>query len=138
MKKNIIYYAIPGVVLMAAVNQWATAADSAEILYRQCQARDSTIAQRECYPAAERQSETELIAAEKKVRLSLGQLESISKGSRSMHPVQAFDRAELMYRKFRTAESQRVLASYGSGNGGDLAAYQTVIEMNLSRIHLLK
>lgn len=30
------------------------------------------------------------------------------------------------------------MASYGSGNGGDLAAYQVVIEMNLARINLLK
>ncbi|EHJ1676523.1 DUF1311 domain-containing protein [Salmonella enterica] len=138
MKKYIIYQVIPAGVLMAAVVQCSMAADSAEILYRQCQARGSTIAQRECYPVAEKLSEAELVTAEKKVRLSLIQLESVSEGSRSMHPVLAFDHAERQYRKFRTAEKQRVLTSYGSGNGGDLAAYQTVIEMNLARINLLK
>lgn len=138
LKNYIIYHVIPGIALMVAVNQWSMAADSAEILYRQCQAGVSTVAQRKCYPAAERQSEAELVAAEKKARLSLTQMESISEGSRSLHPVRAFDRAELLYRKFRTAERERVMASYGSGNGGDLAAYQVVIEMNLARINLLK
>ncbi|KFS16946.1 hypothetical protein AK63_23415, partial [Salmonella enterica subsp. enterica serovar Bareilly str. CFSAN000955] len=77
---------MPGIALMVAVNQWSMAADSAEILYRQCQAGVSTVAQRKCYPAAERQSEAELVAAEKKARLSLTQMESISEGSRSLHP----------------------------------------------------
>lgn len=46
--------------------------------------------------------------------------------------------AERAYRSFRTAESDRVLASYGSGNGGGLAFYKTTIEMNLARIKQLK
>lgn len=66
LKKYIIYQVIPAGVLMAAVVQCSMAADSAEILYRQCQARGSTIAQRECYPVAEKLSEAELVTAEKK------------------------------------------------------------------------
>ncbi|MDR2249573.1 lysozyme inhibitor LprI family protein [Acinetobacter sp.] len=114
------------------------AAESAETLYRKCQARTSTVEQRKCYPAVEKQSEVELVAAEKKVRATMVELEKMSEGSRSMHPVKAFDQAARAYRDFRTAESGRVLASYGSGNGGGLAASQTNIEMNLARIKLLK
>ncbi|TPW38385.1 DUF1311 domain-containing protein [Serratia sp. SRS-8-S-2018] len=113
------------------------AAKSAEILYRQCQVRTSSVEQRECYPAVEKQSEAELVVAEKRIRAAMVELENISEGSRSMHPVQAFDHAEQAYRAFRAAESQRVLASYGSGNGSDLAASQTYIEMNPARIKLL-
>ncbi|WP_432324120.1 lysozyme inhibitor LprI family protein [Yersinia enterocolitica] len=138
MKKNIIYRIAPSIILVGALTQTSMAAESAEILYRQCQARTSSVEQRECYPAVEKQSETELVAAEKKARASMVDLENISEGSRSVHPVQAFDHAELAYRAFRAAESHRVLASYGSGNGGDLAAYQTGIEMNLARIKLLR
>ncbi len=54
-----------------------------------------------------------------------------------MHPVLAFDRAAHAFRKFRDAERRRVLTSYGSGNGGDLAASTTVIEMNIARARLL-
>ncbi|VWD63928.1 hypothetical protein BLA50215_07775 [Burkholderia lata] len=65
-------------------------------------------------------------------------LESESEGSRSLHPVVAFEKAERAYRAFRIAESNRVLTSYGSGNGGGLAASKATIEMNLRRIKQLK
>lgn len=76
-------------------------------------------------------------AAEKKARARMMKLEKISEGSRSMHPVLALDRATRAFRVFRSAESNRVLASYGSGNGGDLAAFTTIIDMNIARARLL-
>jgi uncharacterized protein YecT (DUF1311 family) len=113
------------------------AAESAEALYAQCKAKQSMVQQRECYPAVEKQSENELVAAEKKARADMVELERVSEGSRALHPVMAFDKAERAYRAFRAAERNRVLASYGSGNGGDLAANQATIEMNLVRIKQL-
>ncbi|WP_296226622.1 lysozyme inhibitor LprI family protein [Ralstonia sp. UBA689] len=120
-------------VLMAPTAQTAFAETSAEALYQQCDAKTTTAEQRDCYPAAVKQSEIELTHAEAKARAELVELEKLSEGSRSMHPVQAFDKAARAYRAFRDAESKRVMTSYGSGNGGGLAAYQTVIGMNLAR-----
>jgi uncharacterized protein YecT (DUF1311 family) len=117
--------------------QSASAAETAATLYRRCRDKPSTAEQRDCYPVVVRQSEIELAAAEKKARARMVKLESISEGSRSMHPVLAFDRATRAFRVFRNAEGNRELASYGSGNGGDLAASATVIEMNIARARLL-
>ncbi|WP_243751046.1 DUF1311 domain-containing protein [Paraburkholderia sp. BL10I2N1] len=113
------------------------AADTAATLYRQCRDKPSTAAQRDCYPDVVRRSEIELVTAEKKARAHMMELEKISEGSRSMHPVLAFDKAARTFRVFRDAESNRVLASYGSGNGGDLAASGTAIKMNIARARLL-
>ncbi|CFQ27547.1 lysozyme inhibitor LprI family protein [Yersinia bercovieri] len=139
MKANAIHYVVAGAVFTAICTQTSIAAatESAETLYKQCQAKQTTVEQRECYPLVAKESEVELVAAEKKVRTAMVELEKVSEGSRSMHPVKAFDNAERAYRAFRTAESHRVLASYGSGNGGGLASYQTIIEMNMMRIHQL-
>lgn len=137
MKANAIYSVVAGAVFMAICTQTSIAAESVEALYKQCQAKQTTAEQRECYPVVAKQSEIELVATEKKVRAALVELENESEGSRSMHPVKAFDNAERAYRAFRTAEGHRVLASYGSGNGGGLASYQATIEMNMMRIHQL-
>lgn len=137
MKVKAIHHVAAGFVFVAVCTQSSLAAESAEALYKQCEARQTTAEQRECYPVAARQSEVELVAAEKKVRTAMVDLENESEGSRSLHPVMAFDKAERAYRAFRTAESNRVLASYGSGNGGGLASYQATIEMNLARIRQL-
>lgn len=127
-----------GLVFVATLTQTAMAANSAEELYDKCEARQTTAEQRDCYPAVVKQSEVELAAVEKKVRRALAELENTSEGSRSMHPVKNFDKAKRAYRVFRDAESNRVLSSYGSGNGGGLAAYKVTIEMNLARIKQLK
>ncbi|AYN29067.1 MULTISPECIES: lysozyme inhibitor LprI family protein [Buttiauxella] len=137
MKLNSIQSMVAGTVLVAMTSLPAVAAESAQALYKQCEAKESTAEQRECYPAVVKQSEAELVAIEKKTRADLVELENMSEGSKSLQPVKAFDNAERAYREFRTAESHRVLTSYGSGNGGGLAAYQTIIEMNLSRIKQL-
>lgn len=137
MKINTVHQIAAGLVL-AAICTTSMAAESAEALYKQCEAKQTTAEQRECYPAVVQQSEMELIAVEKKVRAAMVDLEKISEGSRSLHPVKAFDKAESTYREFRAAESDRVLASYGSGNGGGLASQQAIIEMNLARIKQLK
>ena len=137
MKLNSIQSMAAGAVLAVMYALPAVAAESAEVLYKQCEAKESTAEQRECYPAVVKQSEAELVAVEKKTRADLVELENMSEGSKSLQPVKAFDNAERAYREFRTAESHRVLTSYGSGNGGGLAAYQTIIEMNLSRIKQL-
>lgn len=102
-------------------------------LYKQCRDKPTTVQQRDCFPAAVQQSESELAAAEKDARADLEELEAVSPGSRSLHPVQAFDEAARAFRAFREAERQRVLTSYGSGNGGGVAAAETVIRMNLER-----
>lgn len=115
----------------------APTTSKAALIYQQCRNKNTTAEQRDCYPAAIRQSEVELKAAEKKERASMADLEAMSPGSAEMHPVRAFDEAARAFRAFRDAESQRVLASYGSGNGGGLAASETVIRMNLDRIKLL-
>jgi uncharacterized protein YecT (DUF1311 family) len=137
MKINAAHRVATGLVLIAICTQTAVAAESAEALYAQCKAKQSMVQQRECYPAVEKQSENELVAAEKKARADMVELERVSEGSRALHPVMAFDKAERAYRAFRAAERNRVLASYGSGNGGDLAANQATIEMNLVRIKQL-
>ncbi len=122
-----------GGALLWGVLQSAPAAEPAANLYRQCLDKPSTAEQRNCYPAVVRQSEIELAAAERKARARMVELEKISEGSRSMRPVLAFDRAARAFRAFRNAESNRVLASYGSGNGGDLATSAMVIDMNIAR-----
>ncbi|KUY84087.1 lysozyme inhibitor LprI family protein [Burkholderia sp. RF4-BP95] len=137
MKIYAIHHVAAGLVFAAMCTQPSMAAESAEALYKQCEAKQTTAEQRECYPVAAKQSEIELVAAEKKARAEMVDLENESEGSRSLHPVMAFDKAERAYRAFRTAESNRVLASYGSGNGGGLASHQATIEMNLARIKLL-
>ncbi|AJC22325.1 lysozyme inhibitor LprI family protein [Pandoraea pulmonicola] len=137
MKINAAHHVATGLVLVAICTQTTVAAESAEALYAQCKAKQSMVQQRECYPAVEKQSENELVAAEKKARADMVELERVSEGSRALHPVMAFDKAEHAYRAFRAAERNRVLASYGSGNGGDLAANQATIEMNLIRIKQL-
>ncbi|WP_332397992.1 lysozyme inhibitor LprI family protein, partial [Burkholderia ubonensis] len=130
---------VPAMLLFSAlVTQTALAADSADALFKQCESKSTTANQRDCYPAVVKQSEIELVAAEKKARAEMVELERISEGSRSMHPVQAFDKAARAYRAFRDAESNRVTTSYGSGNGGGHAAYQTIVEMNLTRAKRLK
>lgn len=116
----------------------AVRADTATDLYQRCRNQETTAQQRECYPAAIRQSELQLAAAEKSVRADLKKLEAVSPSSRTLHPVRAFDKAERAFRLFRDAERRRVLTSYGSGNGGDLAAAQVMIEMNLERVKALK
>ncbi len=126
-----------GVLLLGAVLQSAFAAQTAMDLYRQCRDKATTALQRQCFPAAIRQSEIELTAAEKLARANLEELEAISPGSRSVHPVRAFDEATRAFRTFREAEWRRVLTSYGSGTGGDLAASETVIRMNLERVDAL-
>ncbi|MBS0454242.1 MAG: DUF1311 domain-containing protein [Proteobacteria bacterium] len=137
MKINAIHVAA-GFVFAAMGTRTSMAAESTEALYKQCETKQSTAEQRECYPVVAKQSEVELVAAEKKQRAAMVDLENESEGSLSMHPVKAFDKAERTYRAFRTAESNRVLASYGSGNGGGLASYRVTIEMNLARIKQLK
>lgn len=136
MKINAIHHVVAG-LMFAAMCTPSIAAESAETLYKQCEAKQTTTEQRECYPVVEKQSEVELVAAEKKARADMVELENESEGSRSLHPVMAFDKAQRAYRAFRTAESNRVLTSYGSGNGGDLAANQATIAMNLARIKQL-
>ncbi len=126
-----------GGVLLCMMMQSALAAETAATLYKQCRDKPSTAEQRDCYPAAVRQSEIELVSAEKKVRADMVELEKISQGSRAMHPVRAFDRAERAFHTFRDAESNRALATYGSGNGGGLAVFETIIEMNIARANLL-
>ncbi len=138
LKINVILRTATGFVFAAMCDQASLAAESATTLYEQCATKQTTVEQRKCYPVAVKQSEVELIAAEKKVRTAMVALEKESEGSRSLHPVMAFDKAERVYRAFRTAETNRVLASYGSGNGGDIAANQATIEMNLVRIKQLK
>lgn len=134
MKLNSIQSMAAGAVLAV---MYALPAAATETLYKQCEEKQTTAEQRECYPAVVKQSEAELVAVEKKTRADLVELEKISEGSKSLHPVKAFDNAERAYRQFRTAESNRVLTSFGSGNGGDIASYQTIIEMNLLRIKQL-
>lgn len=137
MKINATHY-VTALAMFAAMSvQTSIAAESVEAFYKRCKARQTTVEQRECYPAVAKQSEAELVAAEKKVRAAMVGLESESEGSRSAHPVKAFDNAVRTYRAFRTAESNRVSASYGSGNGGDLASYETIIKMNIMRIRQL-
>ncbi|WP_248071661.1 lysozyme inhibitor LprI family protein [Ralstonia pseudosolanacearum] len=106
-------------------------------LYKQCRDKTTTAQQRTCFPAAVQQSEIELAAAEQDTRADLEELEAVSQGSRALRPVQAFDEAARAFRAFREAERQRVLTSYGSGNGGGLAAAETVIRMNLERADAL-
>ncbi|MDR6504187.1 hypothetical protein J2785_007384 [Burkholderia ambifaria] len=74
-------------VFSALVTQTALAAESADALYKQCESKSATENQRNCYPAVVKQSEIELIAAEKNARAEMVELENISEGSRSMHPV---------------------------------------------------
>ncbi len=124
-------------VLLCMMMQSALPGEPAATLYKQCRDKPSAYEQRDCYPAVVRQSEFELAAAEKKVRAGMVELEKISQGSRAMRPVHAFDQAERAFRAFRNAESNRVLASYGSGNGGGLAAFEAIIEMNIARVNLL-
>ncbi|MDE4920623.1 uncharacterized protein YecT (DUF1311 family) [Cupriavidus metallidurans] len=138
MKTNVLHQVAAGFVFAAMCSQTALAGTTAETLYKQCAAKETNAEQRECYPAAVRQSEVELVAAEKKARAAMVDLERESEGSRSLQPVMAFDKAERAYRAFRTAESNRVVASYGSGNGGGLASYKATIEMNLTRIKQLQ
>lgn len=138
MKVNVIHHVVAGFVFAVIGTQTSMAAESAEALYKQCEAKHTTAEQRKCYPVVAKQSEVELVAAEKKARAAMINLENESEGSRSMHPVKAFDKAARAYRAFRDAESNLVLASYGSGNGGGLASYQATIEMNLARIKKLK
>ncbi|WBM69003.1 lysozyme inhibitor LprI family protein [Buttiauxella sp. WJP83] len=137
MKINATQSILAGLMFAALCSQTVLAAESAEGLYKKCEEKLSTAEQRECYPIVVKQSEIELSAAEKKVRAELVELEKESEGSRSLHSVKAFDKAELAYREFRNAESNRVLTSYGSGNGGGLAAYKSTIDMNLMRIKQL-
>jgi uncharacterized protein YecT (DUF1311 family) len=129
--------ALVGGVLLCMMMQSALPSETAATLYKECRDKPSTAEQRDCYPAVVRQSEIELGAAEKKVRAGMVELEKISQGSHAMHPVRAFDRAERAFRAFRDAESKRALASYGSGNGGGLAGFETIIEMNIARANLL-
>jgi uncharacterized protein YecT (DUF1311 family) len=131
------YLAFIGAAILCMMLQSTRAAESAIVLYQQCRAKSTTAEQRECYPAVVRQSEIELAAAEKKVRAEMVELEAISPGSRKARPVLAFDKAEHTYRAFRDAESDRVSSSYGSGNGGGLAAFEAAIEMNTARTRLL-
>jgi len=133
MKLNSIQAIAAGAVLAVMYVLPAAATETAQVLYKQCNDKQTTVEQRECYQAAVKQSEAELVAAEKKARADLVELEKISEGSKSLNPVKAFDNAERAYLQFRTAESQRVMTSYGSGNGGDIASYQTIIEMNIMR-----
>jgi len=126
-----------GAGLLCLTIRSAMAADTAEAMYQQCRSKPSIAEQRDCFPAVVRQSEFELAAAEKKARADMVELESISASSRAVHPVLAFDGAAHTFRAFRDAESRRVLASYGSGNGGALSAYATSIEMNIARARLL-
>ncbi|MBS0317027.1 MAG: DUF1311 domain-containing protein [Proteobacteria bacterium] len=126
------------VAALFCISMQAVRADTATDLYARCRNQQTTAEQRECYPAAIRQSELELSAAEKGVRAALRELEAISPGSQTLHPVRAFDKAKRAFRLFRDVERRRVLTSYGSGNGGDLAAAQAVIEMNLERVKALK
>lgn len=122
---------------LLCISAQAARADTAADLYARCRNQQTTAEQRECYPAAIRQSELELAAAEKGVRAELKELEAVSPGSRALHPVRAFDKAKRAFRLFRDAERRRVMTSYGSGNGGDLAAAQAVIQMNLERVKVL-
>ena len=138
MKINAIYYVAAGILFTTIFTQTSMAAESTEELYKQCEAKQTIAEQRACYPMVAKQSEAELIVAEKQARATMVDLERKSEGSRLMQPVKAFDKAERIYRAFRSAESHRVLASYGSGNGGGLASYQTTIEMNIARIKQLK
>lgn len=138
MKINTIHQVAAGFVFAAMCAQAALAATTAETLYKQCAAKETNAEKRECYPAAVKQSELELVAAEKKARAAMVDLERESEGSRSLQPVMAFDNAERAYRAFRAAESSRVMASYGSGNGGGLASYKATIEMNFTRIKQLQ
>lgn len=126
-----------GSALLCVAAQLAPAAETATSLYAQCRAKPTTAEQRDCYPMVVKQSELELVAAEKKVRADMVELEKISEGSRSLHPVRAFDKTARAFRAFRAAESTRVLTSYGSGNGGGLAAWEAEIQMNLARTKLL-
>ncbi len=125
-------------MLAAMFAEASPATESAEALFKSCQGKQTIAAQRECYPAVVKQSEAELVVVERNVRNAMVELENESAGSRPMRPVRAFDKAERAYRAFRAAESDRVSASYGSGNGGGLASYQLMIEMNLARIKQLK
>jgi hypothetical protein len=54
------------------MKQSALPAETAATLYKVCRDKPSTAEQRDCYPAAVRQSEIELAAAEKKVRAVCG------------------------------------------------------------------
>ena len=129
--------ALIGTGVLCLTIQSTVSAETAEAMYQECRSKLSIAEQRDCFPAAVRQSDIELTAAEKKARADLVELESISAGSRAVHPVLAFDRAAHTFHAFRDAESRRVRASYGSGNGGDVAAYATSIEMNIARARLL-
>lgn len=126
-----------GTGVLCLIIQFPACAETADALFRQCRDKPSTAEQRSCYPAIVKQSEIELVATERKARFKMVELETISEGSRAIHPARAFDRAARAFRAFRDAESMRVLASYGSGNGGDLAASAVVIEMNINRAKLL-
>ncbi|MGF6659500.1 uncharacterized protein YecT (DUF1311 family) [Paraburkholderia atlantica] len=129
--------ALVGTWLFCPTIQSAMATEKAEAMYQQCRSQQSTARQRDCYPAVLRQAEIELAAAGNEARADLVELESISEGSRAVHPVLAFDDAARAFGAFRDAESRRVRASYGSGNGGDLAAYATSIEMTIARARQL-
>lgn len=59
--------------------------------------------------------------------------EAVSPIATELNDVADADKAARTFRAFRAAESARVLASYGSGNGGGLAAWETEIQMNLDR-----
>ncbi len=60
--------ALVGTVLLCMMMQSALAAETAATLYKQCRDKPSTAEQRDCYPAAVRQSEIELASAEKSAR----------------------------------------------------------------------
>ncbi|CAB3799323.1 hypothetical protein LMG28614_04940 [Paraburkholderia ultramafica] len=124
-------------VLLYMMMQSALPDEPAATVYKLCRDKPSAAEQRDCYPAVVRHSEIELAAAEKKVRAGMVELEKISEGSRATHPVRAFGQAERAFRTFRDAESNRALAAYGSGNGGGLAVFVTIIEMNIARANQL-
>lgn len=138
MKIRFNHLVIAGYIIGTMSTHMVSAAEPTTALYHACEAKQTTAEQRICYPLVFAQSEAELVETEKNTRANLLALAKESQGSRLMYPVKAFDKAERTYRAFRSAESNRILTSYGSGNGGDLAAYQTMIEMNLARIKQLK
>ena len=106
---------------------------SADAMFKECSVSLSTAEQRDCLPLVLKKSEAELVSAEKKERASMAELEKISEGSRKLRPVRAFDRAAKAFRAYRDSECNRVLTSYGSGNGGGIAFWECKIKMNLER-----
>ncbi|MCD4547715.1 hypothetical protein LRP79_26715 [Burkholderia pseudomallei] len=71
-----------GVHVRCYVYPTSMAAESAEELYKQCEAKQTTAEQRECYPVVAKQSEIQLVAAERKARTAMVELENESEGSR--------------------------------------------------------